>query len=135
MTIMEIIKINTKKQFEIIDITKPVNEYLKKLKTSDGLINIYTKHTTSAIIVNENEKGLLKDFKNTLNNLIPENKDYNHNSIDNNARSHLQSLFLSSSQTIPFKDNKLLLGTWQSIFFIELDGPRINREIILTIIN
>jgi len=112
-----------------------VNEYLKKLKTSDGLINIYTKHTTSAIIVNENEKGLLKDFKNTLNNLIPENKDYNHNSIDNNARSHLQSLFLSSSQTIPFKDNKLLLGTWQSIFFIELDGPRINREIILTIIN
>lgn len=135
MTIMETIKINTKKQFEIIDITKPVNEYLKKLKTSDGLINIYTKHTTSAIIVNENEKGLLKDFKNTLNNLIPENKDYHHNSIDNNAPSHLQSLFLSSSQTIPFKDNKLLLGTWQSIFFIELDGPRTNREIILTIIN
>lgn len=135
MTIMETIKINTKKQFEIIDITKQIKEYLKNTKSENGLINIYTKHTTSAIIVNENEKGLLKDFKNTLNNLIPENKDYNHNSIDNNARSHLQSLFLSSSQTIPFKDNKLLLGTWQSIFFIELDGPRINREIILTIIN
>ena len=69
MTIMETIKINTKNNLNHWH-NKPVNEYLKLKLVC--LINIYTKHTTSAIIVNENEKGLLKDFKNTLNNLIPE---------------------------------------------------------------
>ena len=102
-------------------------------KIANGIVNIYSKHSTSAIVVNEDETGLLEDFKNILTNIVPENNSYNHDNIDNNADSHLRSLFLGPSETIPFCDKRLSLGTWQSIFFIELDGSR-KRTVEVTVI-
>lgn len=124
------IKLNTQNKFDIIDITDEINS---KVNITKGIISIFSKHSTSAIVVNENEQGLLKDLENTLNDLISENK-YLHDRIDNNASSHLKSFLLSSSETIPINDSMLDLGTWQSVFFIELDGPRRNRTIDLTLI-
>lgn len=124
------IKLNTQNKFDIIDITDEINS---KVNITKGIISIFSKHSTSAIVVNENEQGLLKDLENTLNDLISENK-YLHDRIDNNASSHLKSFLLSSSETIPINDSMLDLGTWQSVFFIELDGPRRNRIIDLTLI-
>ena len=69
-----------------------------------------------------------------LNNLISDRFSYDHDRIDNNARSHLMSFLLSSSETLPIKNGKLDLGTWQSVFFIELDGPRNNRTVTLTMV-
>ena len=69
-----------------------------------------------------------------LNNLISDKFSYDHDRIDNNARSHLMSFLLSSSETLPIKNGKLDLGTWQSVFFIELDGPRNNRTVTLTMV-
>lgn len=66
--------------------------------------------------------------------MIDDDYSYNHDLIDNNASSHLKSLILSSSETVPVKNSKIDLGTWQSLFFIELDGPRRNRKIVLTLI-
>ena len=123
----------TSKRIEILDISSKVQEYIDKSKIANGIINIYSKHSTSAIVVNENEDGLLVDFENLLTNIVPENNNYKHDIIDNNADSHLRSLVLGASETIPFSNRRLALGTWQSIFFIELDGPR-KRTVEITVI-
>ena len=125
------LKINTSKNFQIIDITSKINDLID---INTGLISIFSKHSTSAIVVNENESGLLDDFEFTLKNLVQDNFSYKHDLIDNNASSHLKSFILSSSECLPVKDMKLDLGTWQSVFFIELDGPRHSRTITLTIV-
>lgn len=111
------LKINTNKSFEIIDITSQINNLID---IDEGIISIFSKHSTSAIVVNENESGLLNDLEFTLDNLIDDKFSYKHDKIDNNAKSHLKSFLLSSSESLPIKNLKLDLGTWQSVFFIEL---------------
>lgn len=128
------ITLDSNKNIEIMDITSVINQKLDDFEINEGLVNIFTKHSTSAIVINENESGLLKDFEFTLNTLIDDNYSYHHDKIDNNASSHLKSFLLSSSQSIPIKNSRLDLGTWQSVFFLELDGPRSNRQVNLTII-
>ena len=122
-------KINTNKNFEIIDITSKINDWID---VENGIISIFSKHSTSAIVVNENEKGLIHDFEFMLNNLVSDKFSYSHDRIDNNASSHLRSFLLSSSESLPVKNSRLDLGTWQSVFFVELDGPRRARTVTLT---
>lgn len=134
------LSINTSSNFQIIDISRDIVAILNQInkeeinKITNGMVNIFTKHSTSAICVNENEKGLLADFEKVLKDLVKENDNYGHDFIDNNAASHLRAFLLGSSETIPIVDGRLGLGTWQSIFFIELDGPRGNRTVELTFI-
>ena len=123
--------IKTNRNFEIIDITSKVNELID---VDQGIVSIFSRHSTSAIVVNENEKGLLNDLEFMMDNLVSDKFSYEHDRIDDNARSHLKSFLLSSSECLPIRNNRLDLGTWQSVFFIELDGPRHNRTISLTII-
>lgn len=125
------LKINTNKSFEIIDITSKVNELID---IEEGIVSIFSRHSTSAIVVNENEQGLLNDFEFMLSNLVMDKYSYQHDRIDNNAKSHLKSFLLSSSECLPIKNGRLDLGTWQSVFFIELDGPRSNRTVTLTMV-
>ena len=134
MIIKDSLVINSRTRFQIIDITSYINEKIDKSSVSLGLINIFAKHTTSSIIINENEEGLGYDIQNLLYDLIPESNEYSHDLIDHNAHSHLKSLFLSPQETVPIVDGRMDLGTWQSVFFIELDGPRHGRTISLTII-
>ena len=124
-------QINTNKNFEIVDITSKINELID---IDEGIISIFSRHSTSAIVVNENESGLLSDLEFMLNNLVSDKFSYQHDRIDNNAKSHLKSFLLSSSECLPVKNSKLDLGTWQSVFFIELDGPRHQRTINLTMV-
>lgn len=125
------LKINTNKNFEIIDITSRINELID---IEEGIISVFSRHSTSAIVVNENERGLLADLEFMLNNVVSDKFSYQHDRIDDNARSHLKSFLLSSSESLPVKNGKLDLGTWQSVFFIELDGPRSNRTVTLTMV-
>ena len=124
-------KIDTNKNFEIIDITSKINELIDM---GEGIVSIFSKHSTSAIVVNENESGLLNDFEFMLDNLVSDKFSYQHDRIDNNARSHLKSFLLSSSECLPIKNGNLDLGTWQSVFFIELDGPRHGRTVTMTMV-
>ena len=133
MIIKDSLVINSRTRFQIIDITSYINEKIDKSSVSLGLINIFANHTTSSIIINENEEGLGYDIQNLLYHLIPESNEYSHDLIDHNAHSHLKSLFLSPQETVPIVDGRMDLGTWQSVFFIELDGPRSKRKIDLTI--
>ena len=138
VVISKSLKLNSSSKFQIIDITRDIvailNEINNENKINEGIVNIFTKHSTSAICVNENEKGLLNDFEKVLKDLVKEKDNYKHDFIDNNAASHIRAFLLGSSETIPIVDGRLDLGTWQSIFFIELDGPRSNRTIDLTFI-
>ena len=132
------LRISSSSNFQIIDITSDIvtilNETTKENKIDNGIVNIFTKHSTSSIRVNENEKGLLLDFEKALKDVIKEKDNYKHDYIDNNAASHIRAFLLGASETIPIVDGRLDLGTWQSIFFIELDGPRSNRTVDLTFI-
>ena len=116
--------IQTTTQTELIDITDRVRAAVKESGITDGICVISTRHSTSSIIINENERGLRNDILDMLENLIPENKSYAHNQIDNNAHAHLRAVLLGMSEVVPVEEGHLVLGTWQSIFFVELDGPR-----------
>ena len=133
-------KINSKKigissntRIELIDITSKIRDIIKKESYNNGLVNLFVKHTTCGLIINEAEKGLLKDITDHLSKLIPFNAGYMHDRIDSNADAHIKSVLLNPSITIPIENNNLVLGTWQSILFYDLDGPR-NRNIYLTFI-
>ena len=131
--ISEKIVLNTSKAIELINITSRIQEIVEKSGVTNALVNISTKHTTSAVVINEDEKGLKRDVVSLLDKLVP-NDSYEHDLIDNNARSHLMSLLLSSNQTLSVVGGRINLGTWQSIFFLELDGPRGNRIVDVSIL-
>ncbi len=125
--------IQTTAQTELIDITDRVRAAVKESGVKEGICVISTRHTTSGIIINENERGLRTDILDMLEELVPENKNYAHNRIDSNAHAHLRAVLLGTSASVPVEDAHLVLGTWQSIFFVELDGPR-NRSVDVKII-
>ncbi len=128
----EILELETSKRVQIIDITRNIDAALAESGLRKGLANIYSKHSTSAIFINENESGLLEDYQNLIESLIPTGNNYKHNRIDNNADSHLRSFIIGNNETIPFENGSMDLGTWQSVFFLDMDGPR-NRRITITI--
>jgi secondary thiamine-phosphate synthase enzyme len=127
-------QIKTEKRIELVDITDKVRKHVSETGISNGICVISTKHTTTSIIVNENETGLVSDILTLLDKLVPAHAGYSHDRIDNNADSHLKAMLLGSSETIPIVDGRLHLGTWQSLFLAELDGPR-TREITVTVIS
>jgi secondary thiamine-phosphate synthase enzyme len=124
------ISIKTSKSTEFIDIKEEVKRAVEKSGIDEGAVNVYTKHTTTAIIINESEPGLLRDYENLLESLVPRSKDYAHDKVDSNAHAHLKSILLGPAKLIPVAGGKLQLGTWQKIFLVELDGPR-NRSVFV----
>lgn len=130
---MQEITISSRRPIELIDITEQIKQIIYDTNIVSGLCSLYIPHATAGIIINENESGLIKDFERELKNLFVD-RDFEHNRVDNNARSHILSGFIGINQIIPFQNNRLKLGTWQQIFFVELDGPRSQRKIIINLI-
>ena len=127
------LKIETSKRIELIDITSEVQEEIMKSEVPEGICVISTRHTTAGIIINENETGLKEDILALLKKLVPTDAEYMHDRIDNNADSHLRAMLLGASETLPVSEGKLELGTWQRIFFAEMDGPR-SRTVNITLL-
>ena len=131
------IKVQTTKPIEIVDITAKITAALAATNLDRGQITVISRHTTAFININEKEDRLLEDMEIFLKRFVPKDGNYLHNlnPIDgrHNAHSHLLGLFMNSSETIPFAAGKMLLGEWQSVFFVELDGPRDERTILLHI--
>lgn len=121
--------IRTKEAQELIDITEQVEKVVKASGIAQGICHVHSGHTTSAIILNENESHLKQDLLCLLSVLV-KNDGWTH---QHNAHAHLKSCMLGNSCTVPLIKGSLGLGTWQSIFFLELDGPR-QREVSVTII-
>src|SRR5215213_5116585 len=109
-----------------------VREWVASSGVKDGLLTLISLHTTARVNVNEREPQLQRDMVTYLKRLVPRDGDWLHNlaSVDgrDNAHAHLLGLSMNASETIPVAGGALVLGEWQSIFFIELDGPRERRE-------
>ena len=125
----------TTQPIEILDITEPVRAWVQSTGVTHGLLTVMSPHTTARITVNEREAELQRDMIRWLEALAPATADYGHNRapVDDrlNAHSHLLGLFMNASESIPLSDGALDLGGWQSLFFVELDGPRSQREVKL----
>ena len=126
--------ISTSKKQELIDITGRINSIIKKSRIKDGICNVFAAHATAAIIINENyDPNICLDLLDALGKLIPSGI-WRHDRIDGNADSHIKSAILGPQETMPIKGGELNLGRWQSVQFCELDGPRNDRKIIVTIL-
>lgn len=120
---MPTINIDSQKRVEMIDISDAVRHALDASGKSDGLIHLFTPHTTAAITINENaDPDVVRDLIASLNALIPFDGDYRH--LEGNSAAHLKSSLVGCSETIPFANGRMQLGTWQGIYFCEFDGPR-----------
>jgi len=128
-----LLEIKTEKAAEVIDITRQVNEAVKESGVQDGICLVYSLHTTTGIVINEAESGLVEDLLARLASLPPPGEGYLHDRIDENAHAHLQAVLLGSSQAIPIEEGCLVMGTWQRVLFVELDGPR-RRNVLLKIV-
>ncbi|MFB6291499.1 MAG: secondary thiamine-phosphate synthase enzyme YjbQ [Candidatus Bipolaricaulia bacterium] len=143
-TSTEVLKVQTTKAPEFIDITEEVEKFMEDRDTESGALVIYSRHTTAAIRINENESLLKKDMAEFLNQFAPEGDYYRHNDFSirtenmtedevPNGHAHCQSLGLGASETIPVIEGELQLGKWQKVFLIELDHAR-KREVILQLL-
>jgi secondary thiamine-phosphate synthase enzyme len=122
---------------DVINITSQVENAIKYSKLSNGIVNVHIAGSTGAISTTEYEPGLVQhDIEEFLEKIIPYNAKYKHHKTwgDHNGAGHLRSFLLKTSQTFPFKDKKLLIGTWQQIIFIENDEKARKRIIYLTLI-
>ena len=118
---MTTISISTDDRLDVFDITKDVQAALDPQYS--GSVTIFVQHTTAGITINESEAGLLTDFESALSSLVPDS-GWQHDRIDDNADSHVRAMLVGPSETIPVENGTLKLGTWQSILFVECDGPR-----------
>lgn len=127
----EYIWFNTKKHREYIHITPQVEAAVRESSVQEGLCLVSAMHITASIYVNDDESGLIADIDEWLERLAPFRDDYRHHQTgETNGDSHLKSLLLHQSVTLPVTNGKLDLGTWQRIFYAEFDGQRRKRAII-----
>jgi secondary thiamine-phosphate synthase enzyme len=134
----------TKNKLHFIDITGQIKKFIKQNQLKNGLINIQSLHTTTAVIVNENEPLLLEDIKKNLEKIAPDNEDYHHDNFEKrtvnlcpdecaNGHSHCKAIYLPVNVVLNLINGELQLGQWQSILLLELDRPKKRKIQLQTI--
>jgi secondary thiamine-phosphate synthase enzyme len=130
----KIIKVRTNKKNGLYDITAEVAGLIKSANIISGIASVYARGSTAAIMIQENwDQSVQNDVITLLNRIIPSGI-WEHDHQDNNGDAHLKSGLIGASQTIPVIEGTLGLSTWQNIFLCEFDGPREQREVVVTII-
>ena len=135
--VLETFEIKTKAYCDVINITPQVQSAVERSGLKDGIVNIHVAGSTGAISTTEYEPGIVKhDIKDLLEKLIPYDKNYAHHKTwhDHNGAGHLRSFLLKTSQTFPFKNEELILGSWQNVIFVENDEKSRHRKIYCSII-
>jgi secondary thiamine-phosphate synthase enzyme len=133
VVVSKVLTLSSSRRRELIDITDEVTDFVREQHISNGICLIGAPHATAAIIANENESGLVQDLLAKIEDLFPESARYAHNAIDDNADAHVAASFLGHSRTFAIAKGRLVRGTWQNIFLVELDGPRSHREVHIQI--
>lgn len=129
---MKELHISSSRRNQMIDITTDIQHLVKDEHITDGFIIVYVPHTTAGITINEGaDPSVQKDIIGALEKLVPENTSYHHS--EGNSDAHIKASLLGSSVTVLISKGKLVLGTWQSVFFYEGDGPR-NRTVYVHIV-
>ncbi len=130
----KIITFRTDRKYGLYDITSSVQEVIRKSKISYGIASVYARGSTAAIMIQENwDQSVQNDVITLLNKLIPSGI-WEHDRQDDNGDSHLKAGIVGASETIPVVDGNAGLSTWQNIFLCEFDGPRSQREVVVTVI-
>jgi secondary thiamine-phosphate synthase enzyme len=118
--------VRSSNQTAMIEITKEVQNLVKESGVRNGICIVYVPHTTAGITINENaDPDVIRDFLMVMNKLIPMSDGYHHS--EGNSAAHIKSSMMGFSQTIIIEAGRLLMGTWQGIYFMEFDGPRIRK--------
>jgi secondary thiamine-phosphate synthase enzyme len=126
---MQEINIRTNSPVEMIDITDSVQVAVNEKNTRNGYCIVFTPHTTAAVTINENaDPDVPRDIISALEKTVPHNGHYRHS--EGNSPAHVKSSLVGASETVLIENGRLVLGTWQSIFFCEFDGPRSRRVVI-----
>jgi secondary thiamine-phosphate synthase enzyme len=126
------LRVRSHQQYEMIDLTRQVAEVVREAGAAEGICSVYVTHATAAIVINENDDpNVCVDVLDLLARLIPEGV-WRHDRVDHNAAAHIKAAMLGPGETIPIRDGRLLLGTWQAIMLVELDGPK-ERRVVVTV--
>jgi secondary thiamine-phosphate synthase enzyme len=126
-----IISVKTGSRTQMIDITDQVRRVVKDSGVKNGLVHVCSLHTTGAVTINENaDPAVPTDILNTINKIVPWDDQYRH--MEGNSAAHIKVSLFGPSEMVALENGSLVLGTWQSIFFCEFDGPR-QRKVNVTI--
>lgn len=132
------LRLRSSAAIEFVDLTEAVRAWAESQGLRDGLLTVTSPHTTARIVINERDAALQRDMLRHLQWFAPADAAYEHNrhTVDgrDNAHAHLAALFLPTSETVTLADGRLQLGSWQALFFVELDGPREAREVHLQLL-
>ena len=129
---METFSVRTSQRTEMLDITRQIQKAVTDSKVKNGICCVFVPHTTAAVTINENaDPDVPRDIIMELGKMIPFDDTYRH--TEGNSDAHIKASLVGSSKTIIVEDGKLALGTWQSVFFCEFDGPR-NRRFLVKIV-
>ena len=130
---LKTIDVRTSSREEFVDITAKIKQVISESGISSGICTLYVPHTTAAVTINEGaDPSVKRDMLVYLNKLVPERGDYRH--MGGNSDAHIKTSFMGSSEIVIIENGKPLLGTWQSIYFCEFDGPR-SRQIHIKVIS
>jgi secondary thiamine-phosphate synthase enzyme len=133
LKIIQTFQVRTSTQTEFIDITRSVQEALKKTGVENGICIVFIPHTTAAVTINENaDPSVVQDIIMELNKIVPLKDQYRH--LEGNSPAHIKASLVGCSQIVFVESGKLVLGTWQGIFFCEFDGPR-SRQVHVKVIS
>jgi len=128
------ITLSTREKYQLVDLTETVEAIVSESQVVKGLCLVHASHATAAIVCNEHESGLIHDLLKKVKEIFPPGAGYLHDRIDDNASGHIASALIGASRTFPIEDGRLVRGTWQNIFLLELDGPRSRRTVNVHII-
>jgi secondary thiamine-phosphate synthase enzyme len=130
--VLRYINVRSSQRSEFIDITEKVNEVIKEAGIVSGICYVYVPHTTAAVTINEGaDPSVHRDIQNALTRLVPQEMNYSHR--EGNADAHIKSSIIGTSQLVIIDEGRLVLGTWQAVYFCEFDGPR-HRRVTLKLI-
>ena len=128
------LKINTQERIQFVNITSKVQEAINESEIKEGLVLINPMHITASVFINDNESGLISDFKNWLEKLAPKEFDYTHHQTgEDNGFAHLWRTIMGRETTVAITNGKMNFGPWEEIFYGEFDGQR-NKRILIKII-
>jgi len=131
---MKTFGVETASRTQVIDVTDEIRAAVREAgDEATGVCTVFVRHTTAGVVIQENETNLVGDIEDFLDNLVPD-EGHAHDALDGNADSRLRATLVGSDVSIPVEDGELALGTWQSVLFVEYDGPR-RREAVVQVVD
>ncbi len=126
--------VSTRGKFEVLNITRRVEEVVRASGIRNGFVLVFTPHATAAIVANEFEPRIAQDYVDWVKQVFKPGGGWLHDTIDDNAHAHLASAFIGAGKVFPLVNGELIRGTWQEVLLLEFDGPRHSRRVVIQVV-